>query len=51
MNPTMLIAVNNQCAKVQAIIARKYENPSDSELIYELQELRRLLSLLLDTKT
>ena len=40
----LLFRINNQCAKVQKVIAKKYHNPDDTELLGVLSELGVLLN-------
>ena len=39
----LLLQINNQCAEIQTVIARKYHNPDDTELLDVLKGLRILL--------
>ena len=39
----LLLEINNQCAEIQTVIAKKYHNPEDTELLDVLHELHVLL--------
>ena len=39
----LLLQINSQCAEIQTVIAKKYHNPEDTELLDVLHELHVLL--------